>query len=138
VVTEDGEPAIRVSGQVMGGVSTRREFGNYVLRLEFKWGTKKWPPRENSVRDSGVLYHCVGEPAPATGWMQSAECQIEEQDCGDFWAVQGVKADTDVIRMDTTEAQRKQLSRLHLASPARHTYLYHLATDPIVLRDQAM
>jgi hypothetical protein len=90
VVTEDGEPSIRVSGQVMGGLSTRREFSNYVLRLEFKWGTKRWPPRENSVRDSGVLYHCVGEPSPTTGWMQSAECQIEEQNCGDFWAVQGV------------------------------------------------
>src|SRR4051812_47234252 len=49
VVTEDGEPAIRVSGQVMGGLSTRREFGDYVLRLEFKWGRKKWPPRENAV-----------------------------------------------------------------------------------------
>ena len=107
-VTEDGAPAVRVSGQVMGGLSTRREFSNYLLRLEFKWGKKKWPPRENSVRDSGVLYHCVGEPSPRTGWMQSAECQIEEQDCGDFWAVQGVRAEADTIRMDTTEAQRKQ------------------------------
>jgi hypothetical protein len=107
-VTEDGEPAIRVSGQVMGGLSTRREFSNYVLRLQFKWGTKRWPPRENSVRDSGVLYHCVGAPSPATGWMQSAECQVEEQDCGDFWAVQGVRADANTIRMDTTDEQRRQ------------------------------
>jgi hypothetical protein len=108
VVTEDGQPAIRVSGQVMGGLSTRREFGNYVLRLEFKWGGKKWPPRENSVRDSGVLYHCVGKPSLETGWMQSAECQVEEQDCGDFWAVQGVRADADTIRMDTSDELRRQ------------------------------
>ena len=108
VVTEDGEPAIRVSGQVMGGLSTRREFGNYALRLEFKWGRKKWPPRENSVRDSGVLYHCVGKPSLQTGWMQSAECQIEEQDCGDFWAVQGVRADADTIRMDMSDDLRRQ------------------------------
>src|SRR5207249_4100886 len=107
-VTEDGEPAIRVSGQFMGGLSTRREFEDYRLRLEFKWGTKKWPPRENSVRDSGVLYHCVGSPSPSTGWMQSAECQIEEQDCGDFWAVQGVRADADTIRMDTSDELRRQ------------------------------
>jgi hypothetical protein len=108
VVTEDGEPAIRVSGQVMGGLSTRREFSNYALRLEFKWGRKRWPPRENSVRDSGVLYHCVGKPSLQTGWMQSAECQIEEQDCGDFWAVQGVRADADTIRMDTSDDLRRQ------------------------------
>ena len=108
VVSEDREPAVRVSGQVMGGLSTRRDFSNYVLRLEFKWGKKKWPPRENSVHDSGVLYHCVGEASPRTGWMQSAECQIEEQDCGDFWAVQGVRAEADTIRMDASEAQRRQ------------------------------
>ena len=42
------------------------------------------------------------------------------------------------IRFRLTEAQRKQLSRLHLGSPARHAYLYRLATDPVVLRDQAM
>jgi len=42
------------------------------------------------------------------------------------------------IRFRLTEAQRKQLSRLHLGSPARHAYLYRLATDPAVLRDQAM
>src|SRR4051794_36433617 len=108
VVTEDGEPAIRVSGQVMGGLSTRREFGNYVLRAEFKWGRKKWPPRENSVRDSGVLYHCVGKPSLETGWMQSAGCQIEGQDCGDFWAVRGARADADTIRMDTSDELRRQ------------------------------
>jgi hypothetical protein len=108
VVTEDGEPAIRVSGQVLGGLSTRREFVNYRLRLEFKWGKKRWPPRENSVRDSGILYHCVGEPSPSTGWMQSAECNLEEQDCGDFWAVQGVKADADIIRMDSSDDLRRQ------------------------------
>ena len=42
------------------------------------------------------------------------------------------------IRFRLTEAQRKQLGRLHLGSPARHAYLYGLATDAAVLRDQAM
>jgi hypothetical protein len=41
------------------------------------------------------------------------------------------------IRFRLTDAQRRQLGRLHLGSPARHAYLYGLATDPVVLREQA-
>src|SRR5688572_28992795 len=41
VVNEDGEPAIRISGQILGGLVTRQEFGNYRLRLQYKWGKKK-------------------------------------------------------------------------------------------------
>jgi len=42
------------------------------------------------------------------------------------------------IRFRLTAAQRKQLARLHLGSPERHIYLYQLATDPNVLKLQAM
>src|SRR3954470_13177299 len=87
VVTEDGRPAIRVSGEFTGGLTTRQSFSNYHLRVAFKWGKKRWPPREEKVRDSGILYHCVGTPSPETGWMTSAEYQVEEMDCGDFWSV---------------------------------------------------
>src|SRR5262245_47970460 len=38
VVAEDGEPAIRISGEVLGGLTTKEGFGNYRLQLEFKWG----------------------------------------------------------------------------------------------------
>jgi hypothetical protein len=90
VVQEDGQPAIRISGEVFGALTSRKEFGNYHLRLEFKWGKAKWPPREKQVRDSGLLYHCVGEQGAAgSNWMESLECQIEEHDCGDFWSVAG-------------------------------------------------
>src|SRR5688572_3606276 len=59
VVKEDGKPAIRVSGENFGGLSTQKEFGNYHLRLEFKWGKLKWAPKKNAKRDSGLLYHAV-------------------------------------------------------------------------------
>lgn len=42
------------------------------------------------------------------------------------------------IRFRLTDAQRKQLGRLHLGSPARHAFLHGLATDPAVLSNQAM
>src|SRR6476469_4391478 len=52
----DGRPAIRVSGEVFGELRTRQSFKNYRLRLQFKWGEKKWPPRDGATtqRDSGL------------------------------------------------------------------------------------
>ena len=81
---EDG--VLHVSGQEFGGLTTVDEFESYRLVVEFKWGTKKWPPREKVVRDSGILMHCVG---PEKVWTKSIECQIQEHDCGDFWMVDG-------------------------------------------------
>ncbi|WP_406701105.1 DUF1080 domain-containing protein [Singulisphaera sp. Ch08] len=81
---EDG--VIHISGEEFGCLTTDNEFENYRLTVEFKWGTKKWPPRENVVRDSGILVHCVG---PDKVWNKSIECQIQEGDCGDFWMVDG-------------------------------------------------
>jgi hypothetical protein len=96
VVMVDGKPAIRITGEIFGALTSKKEFENYHLRLEFKWGEKKWPPREKSVRDSGLLYHCVGEHgAASTFWMRSQECQIQEKDCGDYWSVAGGIVDVE-------------------------------------------
>lgn len=94
VVREDGASAIRISGQHFGGISTLREFENYHLKLEFKWGKQKWPPRRNQKRDSGVLYHAVGPHGKDGGsWMRSQEFQVQEGDCGDYWGVAGAVFD---------------------------------------------
>ncbi|HET6572224.1 MAG TPA: DUF1080 domain-containing protein [Fimbriiglobus sp.] len=92
VVEEDGRPAIRVSGEVLGGFTTAREYANYKLVVEFKWGHKAWPPRDKSARDSGVLVHCVGPDGAHGGfWMESIECQMIEGGTGDFIVVSGKK-----------------------------------------------
>ena len=93
VVTEGGKPAMRISGENFGGISTQQEFTNYHLRLEFKWGKSKWHPKRNAKRDSGLLYHAVG-PHAADGlfWMRSQEFQIQEGDCGDYWGCGGAFA----------------------------------------------
>ena len=95
VVTVDGAPAIRVSGEMFGALTRREEFGDFSLRLDFKWGEKKWPPKENAARDSGILYYAVGEPGAADNkaWMRSLECQVQEHDTGDFWGVGGTGVD---------------------------------------------
>jgi len=94
VVTEDGAPAIRISGEVFGILVTEREFENYHLTLQFKWGEAKHPPRKDAKRDSGILYHSVGSEGAWGGvWMRSLECQVQEGDCGDYISVDTVLAD---------------------------------------------
>jgi hypothetical protein len=95
VVTVDGAPAIRISGEMFGALTSREEYGDFHLRLEFKWGDKRWPPRETAVRDSGILYYAVGEHGSADNkaWMRSLECQVQEHDVGDFWGVGGMYVD---------------------------------------------
>jgi hypothetical protein len=101
VVDLDSQPAIRISGEIFGALTSKAEYENYHLKLEFKWGDKKWPPREKDVRDSGLLYHCVGpHGAAGTFWMRSLECQIQEHDCGDFWSVAGGMVDVEGYRKD--------------------------------------
>ena len=66
-VTEtDGAPAIHVSGEIYGAITTKDEFDNVHLRVEYKWGGKKWPPRAGPrhYRDSGILYCCIGKANP--------------------------------------------------------------------------
>jgi len=86
---EDG--LIHVSGKTFGYIMTEKEYENYHLVVEFKWGKTKWPPRENAVRDSGILYHVIG---PDKVWPKSFECQIQEGDTGDFWLIDGVTLTT--------------------------------------------
>jgi hypothetical protein len=82
--------AVRVSGEVFGAFITEKEYENYHLLVEFKWGQKTFPPREKNTRDSGVLLHCVGEDGAAGGvWMESIECQMIEGGTGDIILVKG-------------------------------------------------
>jgi hypothetical protein len=86
----DGRPAIRISGEVFGELRTTRSFRNYHLKLQFKWGQKKWPPRDgvDTPRDSGLLYHVQAEPGVGgRTWARSIELQIQEHDVGDLYAV---------------------------------------------------
>jgi len=83
-VERDG--ILRISGEKFGYVATDEVYENFHLRLQFKWGQKKWPPRENAKRDSGILYY-FPEGATDKVWPKSVECQIQEGDCGDFWLI---------------------------------------------------
>lgn len=88
------EKVLRISGEEFGGISTTREFENFHLQLQFKWGKMQWPPNKKGKKDSGLMYYAVG-PQGADGgfWLRSHEFQIEEGDCGDYWACAGAISD---------------------------------------------
>lgn len=100
IVTEDNEKCLRISGEQFGGISTKAEFENYHLQVQFKWGKLKWAPKKNAKMDSGLLYHANGEQGADSGfWMQSQEFQIQEGDCGDYWGCAGAIFDVPTKKL---------------------------------------
>ena len=88
VIEQDNEQLLKVSGKIYGCVFTKKEYDNYHFRLQIKWGNKKYDPRKDLLRDSGILYHSIG-PLGAEhwrSWMLSQEFQIMEGHMGDFWS----------------------------------------------------
>ncbi|GAB5561769.1 MAG: hypothetical protein SynsKO_34160 [Synoicihabitans sp.] len=72
------------SSQPFAGIVTERSYSRYVLKLEYRWGEAKFAPRDQMVRDAGVLFHLHEE---GNIWPASVECQIQEGDTGDIWAI---------------------------------------------------
>ena len=104
IVNEEGKPAIHVSGQVFGTLTFNEEFENYHIKLEFKWGQKKWEPRLNMVRDAGLLYHGFGQQGSTErNWHPAQECQIQEGDTGDYWPTGEVTIDIPAVKSDTSD-----------------------------------
>ena len=93
VEIQDGVPVLHISGEIYGGLTTRQEYENYHLKLEFKWGDRKYEPRLNAKRDNGILYHAYGAHGAFWNvWMLSQEFQVQETDMGDYFAL-GPEAD---------------------------------------------
>lgn len=103
VVMQNGEPVLRISGEIYGCVFTKQDFENYDLKLKVKWGTKKWVPRLTEPWDSGILYNSQG-PAGVDywhSWMLSQEFQVSAHEngnsMGDYWCIANSEAD---VRID--------------------------------------
>jgi hypothetical protein len=88
VKEEGNEPVLKISGEIYGCLITKEEYSNYHLSLKVRWGDKKWDPRKKLLKDSGILYHSVGQPGAEywRTWMQSQEFQIMEGHMGDYWS----------------------------------------------------
>jgi hypothetical protein len=78
---------------VMGYISTEKEYGNYHLRLQYRWGGKKFEPRYKLKRDAGLYYHVTG---PDQIWPRGLQYQVEQTNVGDLIALHGVQLDTTI------------------------------------------
>lgn len=96
VTTIDGEPAIHITGETFGALVSKDEYGDFDLRLEYKWGARVWPPLNG--KDSGVMVLSTGafgavnaggdalsDPAGSGGFMVSVEFQIASGDIGGLY-----------------------------------------------------
>lgn len=76
---------------VMGYIASEKEYGDYHLRLQYRWGTKKFQPRYALKRDAGLYYHIQG---PDAVWPKALQFQIEQTNVGDMIALYGYQVDT--------------------------------------------
>lgn len=85
VYTLTKEGHLRVSGQHMGYLATKKNHGNYRLVAEFRWGKKTWDGKGRG-RDAGLFFNATGEDKL---FMKSQECQLLEGATGDLCLISG-------------------------------------------------
>jgi Domain of Unknown Function (DUF1080) len=81
-------------GMPFGYLITDKEYENYVLKVQWRWGEKK---PEKGARNSGVFVHVVG---PDKIWPKAIEAQLMADHAGDFWLVDNFKLTVDPKRQD--------------------------------------
>ncbi len=114
----DGEPVLHITGQIYGGLTSLKEYGNFHLRVQQRWGTAKYAPKLDKPRDNGLLYRCIGPHGAFNHvWKHSIECQVQENDIGDFFSL-GVKAEV-ACKPDPDHQGPKPLYRYTPGEPLR-------------------
>lgn len=97
------------TGKPNGYVVTEKEYGDYVLRLKWRF------PKESKGGNSGVLLHCTGEDRV---WPNSVEAQLAAGQAGDFWLIADKagklpKLDIDAARKDEKNKEGRHFFRLN-------------------------
>lgn len=89
----EGEATLRISGEVWGSLISKREFCNFRLRAQFKWGRVVW-----TIKDSGIMFLSGGplgavnaggnplsDPIGSGAFVVSTEYQIAPNDVGTLY-----------------------------------------------------
>ena len=125
----DGAPAIRISGQVWGGLLTEQSYRDYRLIVEYRWGGVTWGERKTRTRDSGLLLHAQGRLGN-TGkdfngpWLRSIEFQIIEGGVGDILPVAGYNDQGEQLRPSVTVKSRKDRDGENVFDPNGEPRVY--------------
>jgi glutathione peroxidase-family protein len=87
--TVDGDVLV-CKGEPAGYVRTTEDFGNFVLKLSWRFD-----PVTKAEGNSGVLFRMTGSDKV---WPKSLEAQLHSKNAGDFWLIDGFKLTTDPAR----------------------------------------
>lgn len=103
---------LHISGKEFGYISNDKQYANFHLAVEFKWGVKKYPPRDadTTKRDNGICFY-IPATAKDTVWPTSIECQIQEGDVGDIWCIDSTTVVVDgqrTVPKDYSRTQKKK------------------------------
>jgi len=128
VVEQDGKPVLHITGEIYGCLQTKEAFSNYHLKLETRWGEKKWVPRLEEPKDSGILYHSHGPFGVDywKSWALSHEFQVIEHGLGEYWtqasSAMDIRADPGKPGAPGSDAPRwnPQAPWQEFASPNNH------------------
>ncbi len=102
VTNLDGGPVIHVSGQGFGVLMTKTAYTNAHVRLEIKWGERKWSKKLNKPFDTGLLYFCHSEAGLVDKtWPRSLEFQICQNEFGDLFTRLDLKSSSALTQRGT-------------------------------------
>ncbi len=96
VFTFESDGVLHVSGEKFAYIATKEIYKDFHLKLEFKWGEKKYAPRLDQPRDSGICYKVPAGEVDKI-WPKSIECQVQEHDLGDLWMIGGATIVVDGV-----------------------------------------
>ena len=94
---------LRISGNGLGYLATEREFENYRLVVDWKWGTTNWAwgDRIGRARDSGIFLHATGPDGNSHdgkgAFMAALECNVFQGATGDLLLIRGTNHDGTLI-----------------------------------------
>jgi hypothetical protein len=91
---------LQISGEVDGYLATQKQYRDYHLVVEYKWGDRTYGSK--TVRNSGILLHAIGADGNPSPWMSSIECQVAQGCVGDFIVIRGKDAQGNVIPVTLT------------------------------------
>jgi hypothetical protein len=100
---------IRCEGKVFGYLLTEKEYGDYILRVDWRWGDKVF-----QSRNSGVFLHVSG---PDKIWPKGVEAQLMSGHAGDFWLVDDFKLRVDPSRRDPRVGRHYFRMKDHVEKP---------------------
>lgn len=106
-------------GSPFGYLITDKEYENYVLKLQWRWGKKV----HGKGRNSGVFVHVVG---PNKIWPKSVEAQLMADHAGDIWLVDNFRLNVDAKRQDPKIGRHFLRMKNHVENPVGEWNQYEI------------